>query len=263
MNILEHNREAWNRESTLGGEWSVPVSDETIAHARSGDWTVILTPRKSVPKDWFGELKGKHVLCLASGGGQQAPVLAAAGAQVVSFDLSDVQLGKDREVAERHGLNLRCIRGDMANLAEFAAESFDLIFHPVSNIFVPDVRVVWRECFRVLRPAGDLLSGFMNPAFFLFDHDECVRTGKIEVKYPLPYAEPESLDPSGLEELSRSRRPLEFSHSLESQIGGQLACGFCITGFYEDYWTDEIPLNRFTPTSMATRATKPGEYPRD
>jgi SAM-dependent methyltransferase len=263
MNILEHNREAWNRESTLGGEWSVPVSEETIARARSGDWEVILTPRKSVPSDWFGDLRGRRVLCLASGGGQQAPVLAAAGAQVVSFDLSDVQLEKDRELAERHGLNLRCVRGDMANLSEFTAESFDLIFHPVSNIFVPDVRVVWKECFRVLRPAGNLLSGFMNPGFFLFDHDQSCRSGKIEVKYPLPYAEPESLDTAGLDELNQSGRPLEFSHSLEAQIGGQLACGFVITGFYEDYWTDEIPLNRFTPTSMATRATKPGGRSHD
>jgi protein-L-isoaspartate O-methyltransferase len=84
------------------------------------------------------------VLCLASGGGQQAPVLAAAGAHVVSFDLSDEQLRKDRDVAERENLLLRCVRGDMADLSALASASFDLIFHPVANVFVPDINVVWR-----------------------------------------------------------------------------------------------------------------------
>jgi ubiquinone/menaquinone biosynthesis C-methylase UbiE len=130
---------------------------------------VILTPTRAVPASWFGELRGKNVLCLASGGGQQAPVLAAAGANVVSFDLSEEQLRKDREVAERENFPLRCIRGNMSNLSEFPAESFDLIFHPVSNVFVPNVMVVWRGCYHVLKPGGRLLAGFMNPSFFLYE----------------------------------------------------------------------------------------------
>jgi 2-polyprenyl-3-methyl-5-hydroxy-6-metoxy-1,4-benzoquinol methylase len=101
MDILEYNRQAWNRESLNDGEWSVPVSEEIISAARNGAWQVVLTPLKPVPKSWFGNLHGKKVLCLASGGGQQAPVLAAAGAIVVSFDLSDVQLEKDRMLAKR------------------------------------------------------------------------------------------------------------------------------------------------------------------
>ena len=101
MDILEHNRQAWNRESSNDGEWSVPVSEEIISAVRNGDWHVILTPLKPVPKSWFGNIHGKKVLCLASGGGQQAPVLAAAGASVVSYDLSDVQLEKDRTLAKQ------------------------------------------------------------------------------------------------------------------------------------------------------------------
>jgi 2-polyprenyl-3-methyl-5-hydroxy-6-metoxy-1,4-benzoquinol methylase len=127
MNVIEHNREAWNRESRHGGRWSTPVTSDVIRAARNGLWTVILTPTKAVPAAWFPELSGKAVLCLASGGGQQAPVLAAAGANVVSFDLSDEQLSKDREVAKRENLMLRCVQGDMTDLSAFDAASFDLI----------------------------------------------------------------------------------------------------------------------------------------
>ena len=102
-----------------------------------------------------------------------------------------------------------------------------------------------------------LLAGFMNPSLFLFDHDESVRTGKIEVKYKLPYAEPDSLDQAGLKELDESGRALEFSHSLQTQIGGQLKAGFVIADLYEEYWPNAVPLSKFSPTSIATRATKP------
>ena len=89
MDILEHNRAAWNRQSAGGGRWSRPVSKEEVDAARRGQWEVVLTPNKPVPRSWFGDLTGKRVLCLASGGGQQAPILAAAGAKVVSLDLSE------------------------------------------------------------------------------------------------------------------------------------------------------------------------------
>lgn len=257
MDIIEHNRRAWNRESTDGSAWSTPVGPEVIQAARDGVCNVILTPRKPVPSSWLGDLRGKDVLCLASGGGQQAPVLAAAGANVVSFDLSEEQLKKDLDVARRENLPLRCVRGDMADLSELPAEHFDLIFHPVSNLFVPDVTAVWRECSRVLKPQGVLLAGFMNPWFFLFDHDEAARTGVIAVKRRLPYAEPDDLDTARYREWLDSGRAAEFSHSFEDQIGGQIAAGFVIAGLYEDRWSDDAtPLNRYAPVALATRAVK-------
>jgi 2-polyprenyl-3-methyl-5-hydroxy-6-metoxy-1,4-benzoquinol methylase len=142
MDVIEHNREAWNRESREGSEWCRPVTPEVVQAARQGNWSVVLTPNKPVPPDWFGNIRAKRVLSLASGGGQQAPVLAAAGAYVTSFDLSEEQLSKDREVASRESLNLSCEQGNMADLSCFPSESFDLIFHPVSNVFVPDVVAV-------------------------------------------------------------------------------------------------------------------------
>ncbi|MCR2721536.1 class I SAM-dependent methyltransferase, partial [Salmonella enterica] len=79
-------------------------------------------------------------------------------ADVTVFDLSARQLEQDRAVARRDGLALTAVQGDMRDLSVFADQSFDVVFHPISNLYVPDVRPVWRECFRVLRPGGSLLS---------------------------------------------------------------------------------------------------------
>lgn len=257
MNPLHHNRRAWNAESLAGGRWSMPVDGDTIARARQGEWAVILTPRRAVPRDWFGDIVGKRVLCLASGGGQQVPVLAAAGADVISFDLSDEQLRKDAQVCAREGLKARLVQGDMADLSCFDDGSFDLVFHPASNLFVPDVEVVWRECFRVLAPAGRLLSGFMNPDVYLFDHDAAETSGVLTVTYRLPYADTTSLGPQALRHKLEANAPLEFGHSLSTQIGGQLKAGFLLGGLYEDHWMDDSWLySRFAPICIATLAVR-------
>ena len=257
MNYLEHNRRAWNQGAMADSVWARPVDEATIARARAGTWEVLLTPKTPVPRAWFGSFVGKDVLCLASGGGQQAPIFAAAGARVVSFDLSDEQLRKDQLVAEHHGLSVRCFRGDMTDLGCFPDASFDLIFHPASNVFVADLKPVWRECHRVLRPDGALLSGFMNPSVFLFDHDEADATRQLVVRYALPYSDQASLPPVKLQAKLDAQEPLEFSHSLSAQIGGQIEAGFVIAGLYEDHWFDDTWLfSNVSPICIATRAIR-------
>lgn len=155
LDPVAHNRTAWDRQVEQGNEWSRPVSSETIARARAGDWSVVLIGYQPVDRSWFPtDLAGTDVLCLASGGGQQGPTLAAAGARVTVFDNSPRQLEQDESVARRDGLELRTVLGDMRDLSAFPDSSFDLVFHPVSNLFVPELAPVWRECFRVLRPGG-------------------------------------------------------------------------------------------------------------
>jgi SAM-dependent methyltransferase len=247
MDIREHNRVAWDALAERGDPWTVPVSHEVIEAARQGRWEIVLTPTKPVPRAWL-DVEGRDVLCLASGGGQQGPILAAAGAIVTVLDNSPKQLESDALVATRHGLALKTVRGDMANLRMFSSEAFDLIVHPVSNCFVPDVMPVWREAFRVLRRGGCLLAGFANPALYIFDQDLADRTGRLEVTHALPYADA----------ARKANEPLEFGHTLEDQIGGQMAAGFSLTGLYEDRFGpgDSHPLNKHMPTFIATRALK-------
>ena len=164
MDILSFNREAWNKQVESGNPWTLPVSPEKIQAARQGDWGILLTPTISVPRAWFPvELRGADVLCLACGGGQQGPILAAAGARVTVLDNSPRQLDQDRMVAAREGLEIVTVEGDMADLHMFADASFDRIVHPVSNVYVEDVLPVWREAWRVLRPEGQIVISGFNP----------------------------------------------------------------------------------------------------
>jgi SAM-dependent methyltransferase len=144
--VRELNRDAWDAQVAKKNRWTVPVSPKEIEAARRGEWEILLTPTRPVPRSWFPELEGARVLCLASGGGQQGPILAATGARVTVFDNSPRQLAQDRLVAERENLELETIEGDMADLGVFADGVFDLIVHPVSNCFVPDLRPIWSEC---------------------------------------------------------------------------------------------------------------------
>ena len=193
-----HNRAAWDREVETGNEWTVPVGPDVIAAARAGTWSVVLIGYDPVPRDWFPDpLAGTDVLCLASGGGQQAPVLAAAGATVTVLDNSPRQLAQDRLVADRDGLELTTVLGDMRDLSAFADASFDLVFNPVSNVFCPDLAPVWRECYRVLRPGGELLTGFMNPDVFIFDADASENRGELVVRHALPYSDVTHLSAAG------------------------------------------------------------------
>jgi SAM-dependent methyltransferase len=258
MNVQEYNSAAWDKEVEKGNDWSVAVSAETIDEARRGNWSIVLTPVKPVPREWFGEVKGKDILCLASGGGQQAPVLAAAGASVTVFDNSAKQLEQDRFVAERDNLNLRIEKGDTADLSRFADGGFDLIFHPCSNCFMPKLEPIWRECFRVLRRGGALLVGFTKPEVFIFDQQAEDAEGVLRVRHSLPYSDLESIGEDERNEILQSGRPLEFSHTLEEQIGGQIAAGFVVTGFYEDYWHDAARLiNKYMPAFVGMKSIKP------
>lgn len=258
FDIRSYNREAWNRQVAGGNQWTKPVVPEVIAAARRDEWFVVLTDAKPVPRDWFPEdLHGIEILCLACGGGQQAPVLAAAGAAVTVFDNSPLQLAQDRLVAEREGLKIKTVEGDMRDLSVFADGSFDLVFHPVSNIFVPEALPVWRECHRVLKPGGTLLAGMNNPWFYLFDLEHFEK-GELLVTNRLPYSDLESLSPEQMNRYKAEGIPLEFSHTLAEQIGGQIEAGFVIAGFYEDSLDHPsyAPLSTYTHIFMATRAIK-------
>ncbi|MBQ3404892.1 MAG: class I SAM-dependent methyltransferase [Oscillospiraceae bacterium] len=236
----------WIRE---GWEWGKPVSHEIYERAKNGDWDVLLTPTKPVPHSWLGNLRGKKLLGLASGGGQQMPVFTALGAECTVLDYSQLQLDSDRKVAEREGYEIRIIRGDMTKPLPFEDGEFDVIFHPVSNCYVEDVRPIWRECFRVLRPGGFLISGTDHYVNYIVDAEE------KHIINTLPFNPLKN--PEHMRQLEADDGGIQFSHSLEEQIGGQLEAGFTLLAMYEDT-NGEGRLHELNiPTFLAMLSRKP------
>ncbi|MGI9457980.1 MAG: class I SAM-dependent methyltransferase [Aeoliella sp.] len=208
--------------------------------------------------NWFPAFEKLSTLCLASGGGQQGPLLAAAGCHVTVFDNSAKQLEQDRFVAERDSLAINTVEGDMSDLSPFADESFELIVHPCSNCFVPEVLPVWSECSRILQKKGVLIAGFCNPIRFALE-DSRQENGVLEVKYPLPHSDFDELsDPYISHRILEDMDAFEFGHTLTDQIGGQLQSGFLITDFYEDKHDGQgdDPISDYMDTFIATRAVK-------
>ena len=248
MRYQDLNARATDSWCESGWEWGRPISHEEYEEALAGRWDVRLTPTKPVPHSWFGDLEGKRVLGLASGGGQQIPVLSALGARCTVLDYSARQCESERAVAEREGYEVDVVRADMSRPLPFEDGAFDLVFHPVSNQFVEDVRPIFRECFRVLGEGGMLLCGLDNGFGFLFDE-----TGR-NIKYKLPFNPLK--DPEAYEDSVRNDWGITFSHTLEEQIGGQLEAGFTLTDLYEDTAGSGFLHEHNVPTYIATRAVK-------
>lgn len=232
-----------------GWEWGRPITHEVYEKALAGDWDVYLTPTRAVPHEWFGELAGRKLLGLASGGGQQLPIFTALGARCTLLDYSEEQCRSERMVAEREGYEVDIVCADMTRRLPFGDESFDIIFHPVSNCYVEKVEPIFAECTRVLRPGGILLGGFGLGLQYAFNED----TGRLE--HPLPF-DP-LRDPELYERSLKNNDGIQFSHTVEEQLGGQLRAGFALTDLYEDT-NGYGRLNEFNiPDYIATRAVKP------
>ncbi len=248
MNYTEINAKTIDRWVEEGWEWGVPISHEKFIEAYNGKWSMVLTPTKSVPEDWYPNLKGKNVLGLASGGGQQMPIFAALGAECTVLDFSEKQINSELSIAEREGYKINAIRADMTKPLPFESDSFDLIFHPVSNCYIEDVMHVWKECYRILKKGGRIMAGLDNGINFLYGENE------KEVKYRLPF---NPLKDSELLKFCEEQDfGIQFSHTLEEQIRGQLKVGFKILDLYEDTNGTGLLHEYGVPTFWATLAVK-------
>lgn len=245
------NSLTWDAWADYGCEWSVPITHDEYQKVSEDNFGVYLTPCITVPHEWFGDLKGKKLLGLASGGGQQMPVFSKLGAVCTVFDNSKRQLEAERMVSEREGYSIEIIKGDMTKPFPFADESFDLIFHPVSNCYVEDIYPIWKECYRVLKKGGRLLAGFAKELNFLFEDDN-----PLLVVNQLPF-NPLKMPKERFEAMAKNEEGIQFSHSMEEQIGGQLIAGFTLKALFEDRDREGgAKIREYAPQYMATLAVK-------
>ncbi len=243
------NKETIDRWVDEGWEWGKPISHEEYVKVKNGNWNVLLTPTVFVPHEWFGNLSGKKVLGLASGGGQQMPVFSALGADCTVLDYSSRQIETELFVAKRENYKINAIEGDMTERFPFEDESFDLIFHPVSNCYVEDVFHVFAEAYRVLKKGGVFLAGMNNEIDFIVDGEE------KEIVWDMPFNPLKNK--RHREFMENENSGMQFSHNMTEQIGGQLKAGFTLVDIYEDTNGFGRLHEMNIKTFIATRSVKP------
>ena len=220
------NKETIDRWVEDGWEWGKSISHEDYIKAKNGEWKVFLTPTVAVPIDWIGDLKRKKILGLASGGGQQMPIFNALGATCSVIDYSSKQIESEYNVAKREGYTIEAIEGDMTKKLPFDDDTFDIVFHPVSNCYVEDVQHIFNEAYRVLKKGGIFLAGLNNEINYIVDQNE------REIVWKMPFNPLQ--DEKAKEFMVKEDAGMQFSHDMTEQIGGQLKAGFTLVDIYED-----------------------------
>lgn len=228
-----HNRAAWDRLARSRDRLTRPAREEDFAD-----------PLGSVDgPGWLGgNIVGKRVLCLAAGGGRQGPIYAAAGAEVTVVDLSPVMLEQDRAVAAQRKLHLRTLEASMDDLTELADGTFDIVIHPVSTCYVPDIARVYREVARVLIPGGLYISQHKQPTSLQAGLDQGPQGYALQFAYYRQAPLPPATRPNLVRELGTQ----EYIHRWESLIGLMCRAGFAIEDLTEPLHADpEATVNTF------------------
>ncbi|EFR30454.1 class I SAM-dependent methyltransferase [Eremococcus coleocola] len=220
------NKETIDKWVEEGWEWAKSISHEEYNDAKNGNWNVLLTPTVPVPHEWIGNIKDKKILGLASGGGQQMPIFNALGAKCSVLDYSSKQIESEYKVAKREGYTIEAIEGDMTKKLPFDDETFDIVFHPVSNCYVEDVQHIFNEVYRVLKKGGIFLAGLNNEINYIVDQNE------KEIVWKMPFNPLK--DEKAKEFMVKENAGMQFSHNMTEQIGGQLKAGFTLVDIYED-----------------------------
>lgn len=223
-------------------DWTACASQKQLQEARMGNLKLRFWDR-DIPQEWLKDISGKRVLCLAGGGGLQAPLLACAGAKVTVIDLSNKMLDKDREIAKRENLQIEIVKGNICDLSMFGDCSFDFILNPPSLMYLPDLNPVFRECYRVLTAGGVFIMMAPNPINYVCDYVDDENGGYYKAVHRMPFCSRDYDDSDWI----------EYGHTMEAYLGGLTDCGFLISGYMECQMED------ITELYFMTRAVKYSE----
>jgi SAM-dependent methyltransferase len=234
--INKTNRARWNALASANVPYSRPFLDYTPEQATQYVYRYGI----------LNDVAGKKVLCLASGGGQDSVAFGLLGAEVTVYDLSDVQLSRDREAAAHHDLQVVTIQGDMRDLSVFLENNFDIVWQPYSINFSPTVEPVFQEVARVLKSGGIYYIAFANPFVQSIDDE-----GWDGQAYPLSgrYRDGEDLSPYfphwDVEQpdgtIVKVDSPHEFRHTLSTVLNTLMENGFIFLHLQEWMRLDENP----------------------
>lgn len=240
--------------------WDLRVRNR-LAHTRFATEQDFQNPLAVVnDRGWMGKsVEGKRILCLASGGGLQSALLAAAGAEVTVLDLSPAMLDQDRRIAAERRLTIRVIEGSMDDLSMLELAYFDIVAQPVSTCYVPDVVKVYQEVARVTAPGGLYLSQHKQPTSL----QASPAPGPNGYIIHEPYRRSTPLPATVGHYEHRETDAMEFIHSWDDLVGGLCRCGFIVEDLREPHYADPMApagsfghRSQFIPPYVAIKARR-------
>jgi malonyl-CoA O-methyltransferase len=116
-------------------------------------------------REAIGEVRGRAVLDLGCGTGRHAGWLAAAGAAVTAVDFSPGMLAQARR--KPGAAAVRFLVHDLHQGLPFRDATFDLVVSALVLEHIRDLRALFGEARRVLRPDGRAVVSAMHPAMLL------------------------------------------------------------------------------------------------
>ena len=149
--------------SDLQAAWNA-VAAVQAGHRLSTD-AVHYGPRMPTEDDLhlLGDVRGKRVLEIGCGGGQNSIALARRGAIAAGTDPSDQQLAHARELAAREGVQARFYQSSLDDLSDFADGGQDVVLSTYALGYVEDIDRCLHEVFRVLKPGGIFVFSSDHP----------------------------------------------------------------------------------------------------
>jgi SAM-dependent methyltransferase len=222
--ILATNRRVYEAMAAANDPLCQPAKDHELANP--------LTTLDGA--GWLGNsIQGLHVLCLAAGGGRQSSLYAAAGAHVTVVDLSGAMLELDRQVAAERGFSVRLFETSMDKLSMLRNGEFDIVVHPVSTCYIPNVQPVFLEVARVTRAGGLYISQHKQPTSLQASIDPDASGYRLQHEYYRDSPVPPSNSPSPAKRRLREPGAIEFLHRWEQLIGGICRAGFVVEDLSE------------------------------
>ncbi len=149
---LRQGKESWDQ--TADSDWYRSLrTDEKIQKLVQNPQSAFHPEVYRLLQKYLPDMRGKKVLLPSSGDNHAAFALALLGAQVVSADISERQLGYAQQIASRLNLAISFICDDTARLSKLDDACFDLVYTSNgTHTWIADIAAMYQNIHRVLKP---------------------------------------------------------------------------------------------------------------